>query len=327
MNLFEPLQPSGPAPLGAAALRPGAMLEDFKISEVLGFTGSSVLYLATRASDHGAVMLKEYLPSSLAVRHADGQVVPHPEHEEAFARGLHAFAGEALALSQFDHPNLLTVSCVWECNGTAYRAMPRLAGTSLLEHRSNTGAPATQKELYALLDGLLNALHLLNSAGLAHGRVEPANIFMAEDEHPVLMDFGAVQEALLSEPALPHVETYADAEKVEETLADDLHAVASFFTSRQRAMFTPPRRSGAPRIVGDVLLRLKEAPRRWAMNLFLSAIDNALALAPRTARSVTELRALFLPTPRCRPTPGLPAPPSSSRRAHQNSAAADNRTR
>ena len=205
MNLFEPLQPLGRLPVGAGqALQPGYMLEEFEITQVLGLTSFGVLYLATHVSEHNTVAIKEYLPSSLVMRNAESQLeLTDPSHDEAFQRGLQSFVTEALTLSQFDHPHLLQVNCVWEANGTAYRVMPPLTGTTLLAQRTSRNEPASQDELQTLFDGMLGALEVLNDAGLAHGQIEPVNIFMLNGEHPVLMDFDAVHHAVLSELSQP----------------------------------------------------------------------------------------------------------------------------
>ncbi len=303
MNLFEPLQPPGSLPLGMGhALQPGYMLEDFEITQVLGLTSFGVLYLATHVVEHNTVAIKEYLPSSLATRNAEGRLeLTAPENEEPYRRGLESFAAEALTLSQFDQPNLLHVTCVWEANGTAYRAMPYLVGANLLAQRSSNKEPATQAQLQALLDGLLAALDTLHSAGLAHGQVEPVNIFMAEGERPVLMDFDAVHRAVLSDPSRPHVDAFADPAQVQQKTADDLHAVAAvlhFAVSNQWSVPEPgePAHHDA---LADVLAGLKDSASALGYDPeFLSAIDTALALPPaERPLNVAQFRALFEPQP------------------------------
>ncbi len=303
MNLFEPLLPPGSLPLGMGhALQPGYMLEDFEITQVLGLTSFSVLYLATHVVEHNTVAIKEYLPSSLATRNAEGQVeLIAPACEASFQRGLESFAAEALTLSQFDQPNLLPVNCVWEANGTAYRAMPYLVGTSLLAQRSSSKEPATQAQLQIVFDGLLGALDTLHSTGLAHGQVEPVNIFMAGGERPVLMDFDAVHRAVLSDPAQAHVDAFADPAQAHLLMAEDLHAVAAvlhFAVSNQWSA-PQPGKSMRHEALADVLAGLKDSASALGYAPeFLSAIDTALALPPaKRPRNVAQFRALFEPQP------------------------------
>lgn len=278
------------------------MLEEFEITQVLGLTSFGVLYLATHVTEQNTVTIKEYLPSSLVMRHVDGQLeLTDPRHNEAFQRGLQSFVTEALTLSQFDHPHLLSVNCVWEANGTAYRVMPLLTGTTLLARRNNHSEPASQDQLQALFDGLLGALEVLNGAGLSHGQIEPINIFMLNGEHPVLMDFDAVHHAVLSDLNEPHVDTYASPENLRQMKRCDLHALASvlhFAISNH----WPSAARAEP--LADVLARRKDSASALGYAPeFLSAIDTALALPPdERPSSVAEFRALFAPKPQAATT-------------------------
>ncbi len=273
------------------------MLEEFEITQVLGLTSFGVLYLATHATEHNTVAIKEYLPSSLVMRNAEGRLeLTDPSHDEAFQRGLQSFVTEALTLSQFNHPHLLSVTCVWEANGTAYRVMPLLTGTTLLAQRSKRDEPASQEQLQALFDGLLGAISVLNDAGLAHGQIEPVNIFMLNGEHPVLMDFDAVHQAVLSDLSEPHVDAYANPHRLQQMTRVDLHALASVL---HFAISNHWSAGGAAHAepLAEALARLKDSASALGYAPeFLSAIDAALAL-PLTDRpgSVAEFRALFAP--------------------------------
>jgi len=299
MNLFEPLQPPDPSPTSSEhVLLPGAMLEDFEVTEVLETTDTGVVYQATHALEGNTVAIKEYLPAAIATRNAVGLVeLRDPAHEEAFHRGLQSFVGEALTLSQFDNPHLLRVSCVWEANGTAYRAMPRLSGNDLLTIRSSTQEPADQAQLQALFDGLLGALQTLQGAGLAHGRIEPRNVFMIDGQLPVLMDFDAVRQAVQSDIQAPHIDAYADPAQTQQIFSADLRAVAAVLHYAVGGDWSgdgdSPNRSHEA--LADVLARLKDHTSALGYQPeFLSAIDTVLALDPTDGPgSVSEFRALF----------------------------------
>ncbi|HET7794078.1 MAG TPA: hypothetical protein VFL64_11905 [Rhizobacter sp.] len=288
------------------------MLEDFQITQLLGLTSFGALYLATNVNDGNTVAIKEYLPSAIATRQVDGVVeLLDPSHATAFQRGLEAFAAEALTLSQYDHPNLLRVSCVWEANGTIYRAMPYLVGSTLLARRSSASAPASQAELQVLLDGLLNALRVLNGSGLAHGQIEPINIFVPDDGHPVLMDFDAVHHAVMSDVRFPYIDAYADPAKIQQTMVDDLHAVAAVLHFAISAHWAAPTASTRYEPLADVLTRLKDSASALGYHPdFLGGIDAALAAAPKDRpRTEAEFRALFEPKPQ-------PVPPTAEEKPH-----------
>lgn len=309
MNLSEPLPPVGPLSHGGSqTLQPGDLLEEFEVVQVLGFTSFGVLYLARQNQDETTVAIKEYMPATIARRGAHGSVEPlDPAHADAYQRGLQAFITEALTLSQFDHPNLLRVSSIWEANGTAYRTMPYLPGSSLLAWRARTQQPASQAQLKQLLDGLCGALLTLYHNGLAHGQLEPLNVHLLEDGQPVLMDFDAVHQAVLSDPQQPYIDAYADPARIESLIRDDLHALARLLHFAVSGDW-PAGTADEPPVhesLADVLLRFKDCASALSYQPeFLGAIDAALAL-PLAERpvTVTELRALFEPRPVAAPAP------------------------
>lgn len=287
--------------IAGQTLPPGERLLDFEIVQVIGLTSFGVLYLGRNLQDGSTVAIKEYMPSPLAMRMPGGQVeVTDPAHTEAYQRGLQAFLTEALTLSQFEHPNLLRVSAVWEDNGTAYRSMPYLTGTTLLAWRASAAEPASQSQLQTLLDGLLDALFLLYQAGLAHGQVEPLNIYIGEDGQPVLMDFDAVHLAVQSDLHRPHVDAYADPTRMQALMTADLHAVAAVLHFAVSGDWVPLRQGQGqpPRYpaLADVLLRFKDSASALEYQPeFLAAVDTALALPPsERPGTVTEFRALFV---------------------------------
>ncbi|WOB10735.1 protein kinase domain-containing protein [Piscinibacter gummiphilus] len=284
--------------IAGQTLLPGERLCDFEIVQVIGLTSFGVLYLGRQLQDGSTVAIKEYMPSSLAIRTRDGRVeVTDPAHVQAFERGLQAFLAEALTLSQFEQPNLLRVSAVWEDNGTAYRSMPYLTGTTLLAWRTGLAEPASQAQMEALLEGLLEALRTLFQAGLAHGQVEPLNIYIGEDGQAVLMDFDAVHQAVQSDPDKPYVDAYADPARVEAMMSTDLRAVAAVLHFAISGDWAPVRPGQAVRYppLSDVLLRFKDSASALEYRPeFLAAIDAALAQPVQDGPgTITEFRALF----------------------------------
>ena len=192
--------PARTFPQATGALEPGTRLEEFEIERVLCDSGYGVVYLARDLALDLTVVLKEYLPATLATHGAGLQVELHdPSHADAFERGRLAFIDEARILARCDHPSLLRVHRIWEANGTAYRVMPYYPGQTLLAVRRGMREAPDEASLRALLDALLGALGTLHSAGHVHGDVSPDNILLLPDDRPVLMDFGAVARAILSE--------------------------------------------------------------------------------------------------------------------------------
>lgn len=302
MIQLEPIDLSSRLPLGSGhALQPGTLVEAFEITKVLGLTSFGVMYLAVNTEATGrrnAVVIKEYLPAALAVRGAQGEVeLRDPLHAPAFQRGLDSFVAEALTLSQFDHPNLLRVSCVWEANGTAYRSMPHYGGSSLLAKRFGMKAPLPEAHTRALLEDLLNVQKLLNDAGFAHGQIEPMNILMLDDGRPLLLDFDAARHAVLSDSRTPFSDSYSDTIRFQENVRADLRALAEVVHFAISGMWTQPV-PGVERTLEPLSLALErfkdDAQSPAYSEEFLAVLDRMLA-APWAQRpaSVAEFRALF----------------------------------
>jgi serine/threonine protein kinase len=184
----------------ADALRTGTRLEDYEIDCVVARSAMAMVYRAQDRRSKQAVAIKEFLPTGLAMRGDDGQVVARESsHEHNFQRGREVFLEEAKALATYDHACLMRVLSVLECHGTVYKVMPYCPGSTLLEHRQRMPAAPTQRLLRTWLEGLLGALALWHEAGRVHGAVSPGNILMLSDDRPVLLDSDAVHAAILSD--------------------------------------------------------------------------------------------------------------------------------
>ena len=154
---------------GGNALPPGTWLGRFELAGVLGEGGFGIVY---RARDHSLdryVALKEYMPSTLAVRNGATQVhVRSERHRETFEAGRKSFVNEARLLARFDHPSLVKVYQFWEENGTAYMVMPYYEGLTLKERLRELPAPPDEAWLMALLAPLTQALMVLHAESCFH---------------------------------------------------------------------------------------------------------------------------------------------------------------
>lgn len=170
------------------ALPRGLRLGAFEIERVLARGTSGNIYLAT---DHALAMpvtLQEYMPSRLARRDAGLQLrASEPWHDDAIARGLRAFVGEARMLAHCDHPALVRVTHLFEALGSAYRVMPVYDGRRLAELRHEMIGAPDEAALRALLEPLLGALEAIHRSGQVHGGVSPTNILLLADDRPLLL--------------------------------------------------------------------------------------------------------------------------------------------
>jgi hypothetical protein len=180
-----------------SALPEGTRLHNYVLEQVLGAGGFGITYRAREEITERAVAIKEYLPSSLAVRERDGMTV-QPVSESSrqdYDWGLTRFRQEARMLLSMRHPNIVPSLNYFEANGTAYLVMEYQEGQTL----SQITAGATtleESEVREFLDALLDGVESVHKSGLLHRDIKPDNIFIRKDGTPVLIDFGSARQAL-----------------------------------------------------------------------------------------------------------------------------------
>ena len=157
----------------------GQVIGSYILEKLLGYGGSSAVFLAQNQLTHEQVAVKIFLPHSTMDKHA----------QKNFYR---RFLREAEATSELDHLNILSIYSYGQYNGLPYIVMPYMSGGTLSECVNGSGPlPLTQAEQY--LEQISSALDYAHENGRVHCDVKPANILLETEEHVVLSDFGIVQ--------------------------------------------------------------------------------------------------------------------------------------
>ncbi len=299
---------TGPSPTTLSIIQPGdnalpigSVLGEFEITDIIGWGGFGIVYLAYDHSLQRQIALKEYMPSSLAVRGSNASVsVKSEQHKETFQAGLRSFINEARLLAHFDHASLVKVYRFWESNGTAYMVMPFYQGLTLKETLQVMPSPPDEAWIKNLLNPLLDALDVLHKDQCFHRDIAPDNILILPGGRPLLLDFGAARRVIsdmtqsltvILKPGYAPIEQYGDVETMTQGPWTDIYALAAV---TYLAITGQAPSASVSRIISDTLAPLNEvAAGRYSAD-FLRGIDQALAVRPEDRpQNVGELRSLL----------------------------------
>jgi serine/threonine protein kinase/tetratricopeptide (TPR) repeat protein len=284
------------------ALKPGYQLHWYHIREILGQGGFGITYLADDTNLNQPVAIKEYLPVELAVR--EDAISVHPvsgEHGEQFQWGLDRFITEAQTLARFRHPNIVRVLTVFKENNTAYMVMEYEQGRPLhliLKDRKTLSETELKNMIMPILDGL-EEVHAEN---FIHRDIKPPNIYIRDDQSPVLLDFGSARQSLgvqtrtlttLISPGYAPFEQYVSKSRKQGPWTDIYALGATLY--RATTGIAPPdsmERSEAILHTGkDILVPAKEVATGRYSEGFLAAIDHAMAFRPEERpQTISEWR-------------------------------------
>jgi serine/threonine protein kinase len=169
-----------------APLPDGLKIAGYRIVKKIASGGFSIVYLAYD-EDGNAVAIKEYLPSSLALRQW-GELAPaiSPQNLPTFRIGLKCFFEEGRALARIAHPNVVSVINFFRANETVYMVMAYESGRSLQEHilrRRDKGENplVSEKFIRKMFRHVMNGLREVHTHKLLHLDLKPANIYLRAD--------------------------------------------------------------------------------------------------------------------------------------------------
>lgn len=206
-----------------SALPTGFQLEQYRIERQLSLGGFSIVYLAYDEDDN-PVAIKEYLPNSLALR-SEGDISPHisADNMPAFRYGMKCFFEEGRSLAKLMHPNVVRVLNFFRANGTVYMVMQFEHGRTLHQYIQKHKGEVRERFIRAVFTRMLNGLREVHSHKLLHLDIKPSNIYLRTDGTPVLLDFGAARQTLMTDqpylkpmytPGFASPEQYGDRESL-----------------------------------------------------------------------------------------------------------------
>jgi len=252
----------------------GHQLEEYTIDRQLSLGGFSIVYLAKDASGK-QVAIKEYLPNSLALR-GEGSIKPLIEesHLGAFRYGMKCFFEEGRALARLSHPNVIRVLNFFRANDTVYMVMEYEHGRTLQEVIHKHKGNISERFIRGLFSRMLNGLREVHAHKLLHLDLKPANIYLRADNTPVLIDFGAARQTLVTDqPVLKPMYTpgYASPEHYNSRKDlgpwSDIYSVGAAMYACLAGNAPPP---ADERLKKD---NLQPATQRWAGQFSVSLLQ------------------------------------------------------
>jgi serine/threonine protein kinase len=195
------------------ALTPGTKLGPYEIQSRLGAGGMGEVYRATDRKLGRDIALK-VLPAEMA------------EDPERLAR----FRREAKTLAQLDHPNIVTIHSVEDCDGTHFLTMQLVDGLPLDRLIPQGGLPVEQ--IVEIASALADALAAAHEKGIVHRDLKPANVMVSNEGRVKVLDFGLAKDVGASHPA-------------DATLTSD-HRTQADIVMGTPAYMSPEQTSGRP---------------------------------------------------------------------------------
>ena len=180
-------------------LRVGSTLQNgkYRIDRYLASGGFGNTYLGTDLSwdEDIKVAIKEFFMKDVNQRVGDSTAVSisNVTQMPIFQEQMTKFKKEAQRLHDLKNPHIVSVSDLFDENGTTYYVMEYIDGLSLRDMVKQRGK-LVEQEVLGYLNQTLDALEEVHRQKIFHLDIKPANLMVDKNGHVWLIDFGASKQ-------------------------------------------------------------------------------------------------------------------------------------
>ena len=149
----------------------------YRVVRQLGQGGMGSVWLAEDTQLDGKQFAIKMLPSILVSN----------------KRAYRQLKDEALVAMKLTHPNIVTLRAFEENGGNPFLVMDYIDGQTLDDYLADKGTLG-EDEVIRVLRPIAAALDYAHGKGVVHRDVKPANVMIAKDGTPFILDFGIARE-------------------------------------------------------------------------------------------------------------------------------------
>jgi len=143
----------------------------YELIAVLGQGGMGIVWQARHLALNRLVALK--------------MIIAESQHRERFDR-------EAQAVAKLQHPNIVQIYEVGECDGRPFLSLEFVEGGTLAHKLDRK--PLPPREAAGLLKTLAETIEAAHRQGIIHRDLKPANVLLTRDGQPKIADFGLARD-------------------------------------------------------------------------------------------------------------------------------------